>query len=459
MAGTSRVNRQVHARFCERLEVKFLRPTRCLASCRPSRSSGQRCVKPYLNRASRRYIMNNLSGSNCIPFTGHEHAIHNVRRVMETEQHRRRSVLGQSSEGRELNIESATASYEGWMRSCTAVVASDLRSKHEQMKESPFQFLRGTFYRWAQLWPSICAQLCDAPKVLAVGDLHVNSFGTWRDAEGRLCWGVDDFDESYPLAYTNDIVRLAASLKIVIDAGSLSIRFKDGCGAILDGYLQQFREGGCPIVLAEREQKLDKLGVDSFKPPSDFWGKLNRLPTVRHSLASDLKHALEKTLPDPKMEYKIVRRQAGLGSLGQKRFVAIARWQGGFIAREAKSMLPSACSWLNDQIGHRQSYYEEAISSAIRSPDPFQVIEGSWLIRRLSPDSNPIDIQSLPKHRDEHMLLHAMGSETANVHLGTKGQTTKILNDLQKRKPAWLREAAVRMACILEKDWNRYRKF
>ena len=377
---------------------------------------------------------------------------------MKTEQHRRRSALGQSSEGRELNIESATASYEGWMRSCTAVVSSGLRSKHEQMKESPFQFFRGTFYRWAQLWPSICAELCDAPKVLAVGDLHVNSFGTWRDAEGRLCWGVDDFDESYPLAYTNDIVRLAASLKIVIDAGSLSIRFKDGCGAFLDGYLQSLREGGCPIVLAEREQKLAILGADSFKPPSDFWGKLNRLPTVRHSLASDLKHALEKTLPDPKMEYKVVRREAGLGSLGQKRFVAIARWQGGFIAREAKSMLPSACSWLNDQIGHRQPYYEKAMSSAVRSPDPFQVIEGSWLIRRLSPDSNPIDIQSLPKHRDEHMLLHAMGSETANVHLGRKGQANKILNDLHKRKPAWLRNAAVRMARILEKDWNRYRK-
>ena len=377
---------------------------------------------------------------------------------MKTEEHGRRSVVGQLSEGRELNIESATASYEGWMRSCTVIVSSDLRSKHEQMKESPFQFLRGTFYRWAQVWPSICAELCDAPKVLAVGDLHVNSFGTWRDAEGRLCWGVDDFDESYPLVYTNDIVRLAASLKIVIDAGSLSIRFKDGCGAILDGYLQSLHEGGCPIVLAEREQKLDKLGVDSFKPPSDFWGKLNRLPTVRHSLANDLKHALEKTLPDPKMEYKVVRRQAGLGSLGQKRFVAIARWQGGFIAREAKSMLPSACSWLNDQIGHRQSYYEEAISSAVRSPDPFQVIEGSWLIRRLSPDSNPIDIQSVPKHRDVPMLLHAMGSETANVHLGTKGQTTKILNDLQKRKSNWLRDAAARMARVVEKDWKHNRK-
>ena len=377
---------------------------------------------------------------------------------MKAEQLRRKSALGQSSEGRELNIESATTSYERWMRSCTAVVSSDLRSKHEQMKESPFLFLRGTFYRWAQLWPSICAELCNAPKVLAVGDLHVNSFGTWRDAEGRLCWGVDDFDESYPLAYTNDLVRLAASLKIVIDAGSLSIRFKNGCGAILNGYLQSLREGGCPIVLAEREQTLDKLGADSFKPPTDFWGKLNRLPTVRHPLANDLKHALEKTLPDPKMDYKVVRRQAGMGSLGQKRFVAIARWNGGFIAREAKSMLPSACSWLNDEIGHRQSHYEEAISSAIRSPDPFQVIEGSWLIRRLSPDSNPIDIQCLPKHRDVPMLLHAMGSEAANVHLGTKGQATRILNDLKKRKSNWLRDAAARMARAVEKDWKHNRK-
>jgi uncharacterized protein (DUF2252 family) len=119
---------------------------------------------------------------------------------------------------RESTFERATADYERWMRNCTTIVSSDIRSKHEQMKESPFLFLRGTFYRWAQIWPLVCADVCAAPKVLAVGDLHVNSFGTWRDAEGRLCWGVDDFDEAYSLPYTNDIVRLAASLKIVIDA-------------------------------------------------------------------------------------------------------------------------------------------------------------------------------------------------------------------------------------------------
>jgi hypothetical protein len=358
----------------------------------------------------------------------------------------------------ERSLEQATASYEQWMRECTEVVSSDLQLKHAQMKESAFLFLRGTFYRWAQMWPAICGDLCRAPKVLAVGDLHVNSFGTWRDAEGRLCWGVDDFDEAYPLAYTNDLVRLAASLKIVTEAESLSIKFKDGCDAILDGYRQSLKVGGYPVVLAEREQKLGRLGVDSFKPPTDFWEKLNRLPAIRRPLDRKVRQALEKTLPNPRMAYKVVRREAGLGSLGQQRFVAIGMWQGGFVAREAKATVPSACSWLEDKAGSRQSFYERAIRSAVRSPDPFQTIKGSWLIRRLSPDSNPIDIQTLPKHRDEQLLLHSMGAEAANVHLGSTRQVPRILKDLRTRKPDWLRSAATDMAQMVEKDWKQYRK-
>jgi hypothetical protein len=382
----------------------------------------------------------------------------NVGREMNMEKQSKKRSKRLNRVTTESTFERATADYERWMRNTTAVISSDIRSKHEQMKENPFLFLRGSFYRWAQLWPDVCADLCRAPKVLAVGDLHVNSFGTWRDSEGRLCWGVDDFDESYPLAYTNDIVRLAASLKIVIDTDGLSIKFREGCHSILEGYRTSLAQGGLPIVLAEREQKLGKLGVDSFKPPPDFWSKLNRLPAIRHSLARDAKRALEKTLPDPRIEYKVVRRQAGLGSLGQERFVAIADWQGGLIAREAKAMLPSACAWLNDETGRRQSAYEAAIRSAIRSPDPFQLIEGDWLIRRLSPDSNPIDIQTLPKHRDEGMLLYAMGSEAANVHLGTKRQVVNIQKDLRGRKSNWLPDAAARMAELVRKEWKRYKK-
>jgi uncharacterized protein (DUF2252 family) len=291
-----------------------------------------------------------------------------------------------------------------------------------------------------------------------VGDLHVNSFGTWRDAEGRLCWGVDDFDESYRLPYTNDLVRLAASMKIVIDAEGLAVKLKEGCELILEGYVQSLKAGGHPLVLAEEEQNLERLGVDSFKPPPDFWGKLNRLPIIREPLKPEIKRVLEKTLPDPKMEYKVARREAGLGSLGQQRFVAIGVWQGGCVAREAKAMLPSACAWLNGKVGRIQSCYQDAIASAVRSHDPYQVIEGAWLIRRLSPESNPIDIQTLPKHRDETKILYAMGAEAANVHLGTKRQVNAILRDMNKRKGRWLREAAVRMAEVVEADWKAYRK-
>ena len=112
-----------------------------------------------------------------------------------------------------MEVMEATGQYEAWMRRCTPIVDAHLRKKHTQMCGDQFSFCRGSYYRWAQLFPDLCLELARAPRVLAVGDLHVESFGTWRDVEGRLCWGVDDFDESFNLPYTNDLVRLAASAK------------------------------------------------------------------------------------------------------------------------------------------------------------------------------------------------------------------------------------------------------
>jgi len=82
------------------------------------------------------------------------------------------------------------------------------------MAEGLFAFFRATFYRWIQCWPAVCETENEAPQVLSVGDIHVENFGTWRDAEGRLIWGVNDFDEAWPLPYTNDLVRLATSALI-----------------------------------------------------------------------------------------------------------------------------------------------------------------------------------------------------------------------------------------------------
>jgi hypothetical protein len=122
-----------------------------------------------------------------------------------------------------------------------------------------------------------------------------------------------------------------------------------------------------------------------------------------------------------------------------------------------KALLPSACLWREGQTEHTQSYYEEAIISAVRSHDPYQTIGGRWLTRRLSPDSNPIEIATLPKERDEEKLLYAMGAEAANVHLGSRKQISNILKDMQMRKASWLRVAARSMSTAMVKEWKEYR--
>jgi hypothetical protein len=114
--------------------------------------------------------------------------------------------------------------------------------------------------------------------------------------------------------------------------------------------------------------------------------------------------------------------------------------------------------WLDGHASCGNSYYERAIASAVRAHDPFQKTIGRWIIRRLSPDSNPVEIACLPKARDEETLLHAMGAETANVHLGSRRQVKGILKDLHRRKANWLRSAGKYMAKAIEKEWKDYRK-
>jgi uncharacterized protein (DUF2252 family) len=97
-----------------------------------------------------------------------------------------------------MNFIKATRSYEEWLAQRLRLVPADLKWKHDYMARSFFAFFRGTFYRWAQLWPEICPALAKMREIVSVGDLHVENFGTWRDCEGRLVWGINDFDEAFP---------------------------------------------------------------------------------------------------------------------------------------------------------------------------------------------------------------------------------------------------------------------
>jgi uncharacterized protein (DUF2252 family) len=184
-----------------------------------------------------------------------------------------------------MTIQQATERYEAWLANRITLIPADLGLKHRRMAESPFPFLRATFYRWVQRWPEVCPDLATAPVMLSVGDLHIENFGTWRDAEGRLIWGINDFDEACPMPYTNDLVRLAASAILAIRENHLSLDAEDACDAILAGYGETLDRGGCPFVLAERYHWLRDLAHSDLRDPVAFWEKLDQLPVVSGTIA------------------------------------------------------------------------------------------------------------------------------------------------------------------------------
>jgi len=357
-----------------------------------------------------------------------------------------------------MDIIKATHDFEQWMGDSIALVRSDLNLKHQRMADSPFFFLRATFYRWIQLWPKICQDLSKAPRVLAVGDLHIENFGTWRDIEGRLVWGVNDFDEVAVLPYTIDLVRLATSAMLASDEGRLALKIKDACDAILSGYREAIVNGGRPFVLEEEHTWLRKIAVNKLRDPVEFWEKLGSLPRLEGRIPPAAKQALEELLPEPGLAYKVFRRVAGLGSLGHARLVAIAELRGGRIAREAKALLPSALYWATQKKAPAKLLYETMITSAIRCPDPYVRLLGNWIVRRLSPHCCRIELGVLPRDRDELRLLHAMGQETANIHLGSRNQSQPIRRHLAQARPNLLALAVKHMAEEVRRDWRAWKQ-
>ena len=350
----------------------------------------------------------------------------------------------------------ATKDFETWLGAQMPLVDADLEFKHLQMAKDVFMFLRATFYRWAQTFPENCPEAATAPAVLAIGDLHVENFGTWRDSDGRLVWGVNDFDEAYSMPYTNDLVRLAASVQLAIETTKLKIDAREAIDSILEGYDEWMQSGGRPFVLAEKSTWLRLLAEEHLRDPVAFWDKMQALPPATKPAPAPAKELLSRSFPEPNLKYKLCSRRAGLGSLGRIRLVALAEWRGGMLAREVKAMASSACVWAQKRKSDDRIYNDEIRAKGIRCPDPAVQTSERWIVRRLSPDCCKISLADMPK-QEESRFLHAMGRETANIHLGSAAAIAAVKADLKKRQkqsPKWLVDSADKMVKQIRKDWR-----
>lgn len=361
-----------------------------------------------------------------------------------------------------MDIVEATRRFEAWLSRRITVVESDLDYKHEQMRADPFLFFRATFYRWAQLWPEHCPHLARAPEVLAVGDLHIENFGTWRDAEGRLVWGVNDFDEAHPMAFPNDLVRLTVSALLAAEASShFKLAPGEVCERIADGYRTAIEQGGQPFVLMESHPKLRRMALQDLRQPAAFWSRLEEksIP-LKGELPDSVRKAIAKILPNGvEPQYRVLKAPKGLGSLGRRRYLALLEWQGGRMAREAKAVVAPACLWARGKRGGKGNpWLERTVRSAVRCADPYYEVRRGWLVRRLGPDCSRIDIDEINHHEDLASLLYCMGQETANIHLGASKGRRRIRESWDHLAPDWLETASHLMRKLSLKDWNRFRE-
>jgi Uncharacterized protein conserved in bacteria (DUF2252) len=401
------------------------------------------------------------------------------------------------------SFEEATSAYRAWLGARVTITDDEWAKRRRVLADcSPFEFFRATFYRWAQWWPVVCGDLDSdghpgskeevVPQVLGVGDLHVENFGTWRDAEGRLVWGINDFDEACCLPYTHDLVRLAASARFAIEEqhqkdadrkgtadpetdaskrqAAADRDFRAACRSLLEGYGDALdpaprNVGRRPFILAEdkstawlRDIVMNKLRAkDDDSEFSKFLESLRKLSSVQGQVPESAWHALRHAMPDDAHEFRVGHREAGLGSLGRQRFTAVVDdWHGGVLAREAKALAPSAWRWWTKEGARNTSYlYMTVLGLAVRSRDPaVSVFEGdqTWVVRRLAPDSGRVKLGSLPQagHLEDD-LLQAMGHETANVHVPL-GNVRRDLEHRTKKDPDWLYHAGGKMADRVVED-------
>ena len=254
-----------------------------------------------------------------------------------------------------MSIVESTDAYEDWLRKelrkfgdkRIAVVKDDLDQKHRIMCKEK-RFLRATYWRWAEKIFEICPELKKAPEVLAVGDIHVENFGTWRDREGRLVWGVNDFDEAAEMPYALDLVRLATSAFIT---ASDALETQTICDLILSGYRAGLAAPK-PIVLDQDAGWLyDKVRVDA-KACEKFWQAFGiaagdaSAPKASRTAGKrpppTFKRVFDAACPSDATALTYRPRTSGAGSLGRPRWVVVGESQGGAFVREAKVILVSA---------------------------------------------------------------------------------------------------------------------
>ncbi|MER7762388.1 DUF2252 domain-containing protein [Streptomyces sp. NPDC097619] len=140
--------------------------------------------------------------------------------------------------------------------------------KFRKMAASAFAFYRGTaclFYadleRERHGGPFLDER---TGRVWIHGDLHAENFGTYMDANGRLVFNVNDFDEAYVGPFTWDLKRFAASVALLGYAKALS---DDQIGELVGVYAGAYRERIRALASGAKNEEVPAFTLETSRGP------------------------------------------------------------------------------------------------------------------------------------------------------------------------------------------------
>ena len=332
------------------------------------------------------------------------------------------------------DVAALTAEYERWLGGRIPLVADDLRAKHEALAGPVLRFLRGTYYLWLVRTAELLPHLHTTVPVPAVGDLHVENFGTWRDAHGVRRWGVNDLDELTPGSAELDLVRVATSAVLAPDVALPPGRL---CAVLLDGW-HTARPG--TAVAVDDAPHLPAL-VPVRRDADAYYAALAAgapvdppPPRVRDAAVGS---------GPPTWHPTWHRRRAGTGSLGHPRLVAVGPdADGAPHAREVKLLGPPTAAWLGRPVPGGGLY--DRVVDALSGPYPGGRVDG-WQLRRLAPDVVRVELSGLRAH-DCERVVRSMAYAAADVHGADPDAFAAARAQCARRADGWLHDAVEVMA-------------
>jgi uncharacterized protein (DUF2252 family) len=306
--------------------------------------------------------------------------------------------------------------------------------KYAAMRRDPFTFFRGTAHLFYHDWPT-GSPLDEMPLAWSCGDLHLENFGCYKASNGLAYFDINDFDEAGLAPAGRDLARFATSSLLAAD----QLHFSAGHARAAWIHAQQSYSHSLTVGKAMWFERATAVGVVKrllrhIKHRTRAMlldGRTERVDGKRRFQLNN-GHAL----PVPRKERQsitkllaatpiwredpsyfrildIVRRIAGTGSLGLRRWAILVNGYGGSYGQvllDLKEAAPSAMlpipsvtqpKWTSEaeRVVTIQKRFQAASPALLHA---MKMGSDSYILRELQPVEDRLTLEQPPRHKALH---------------------------------------------------------